>query len=1027
LLLVALVAVVAGAANAPDLSAQRPVQLALPSGGSAQVLRPGRSTENAISGPIVSEPIYPVVRNIDVRELPQIGPTEKDHLLPELEMPGKGERKGAGNLPAFVDPVAQTAHGSEAMPAPLANFAGLDQANWGAGWPPDTNGDVGPVYYIQTVNTSIGIYTKTTGARAAAFTFDTFFTGTGTPCDNDNQGDPIVLYDPQADRWIITDFAWSNLQSGPYYECLAISQTGNPVTGGWYQYAFVANANYLDDYPKLGVWPDAYYMSVNLFDCLNSGCSSATWQGVQVYAFNRAAMLAGQPLTAVSFNLSAASNYGALLPSNLRGTPPPAGSPNYFISADQDWSGSNDVLHIWKFHVDWNTPNNSTFTGPTDLTTAAFTWPGGSVPAQSGSSLDTLGDRVMMQLQYRNFSGVESLWVNHTVSSGGVTGIRWYEVRSPNSSPVIYQQSTYQPDSTYRWMGSLAVDAQGNMALGYSASSSSMYPAIRYVGRLATDPLNQLPQSETTLIAGTGSQTSYSRWGDYSAMSVDPVDDCTFWYTTEYYATTSTNWQTRIGSFKFPSCVNAVGTLSGAVTNKANAQPIVGAQVQASNAAQSYLTSTVSGGLYSLNVPSGTYTVTAYAPGFMQFITTSIQVPVSQTTVLNIALEVTPTYVITGYVRDLYTQQPLGAQITLSGTGQTANTNPATGYYSLTAQTPSGSYTLNASAAGHAPQSRTILLNANQQQNFDLAPICLLVVDGDGGQNYDTYYTTALNQLGKSYQRVTAPPDLATLQQYDGVIWLTGNSGTVSPVDQAALASYLGGGGRLFMSGQDLGFNLQSSAFYTDYLHSQFLTDNTNIFTLTGQSFLSGLNIIIKGAGGANNQLSPDGISAQPSGTAVYQYNGSPLLGGVAYSGTYRTVNFSFGFEGINSASQRTAVMSATLNYLGVCQTPQAPQAGFSVSTVAQTAVFTNTSIGSPFMTYVWDFGDGITSTLRAPQVTRVFGVNGSYALRVEHEYATGGSYTATLTATNAYGSDAFSQVLNIAQAYKIFLPLVLR
>jgi hypothetical protein len=1013
LIVAAVVAVMAAATDAPGLDAPRPRRMALPGGGFGEVTWPSRSLDNAISGPIVSEPIYPSVRNIDLRDLPQIGPTEKDHLLPELEMPGKGERDSAGNLPAFVDPAAQTAHGREAMPAPLANFAGLDQANWGAGWPPDTNGDVGPVYYIQTVNTSIGIYTKTTGARAAAFTFDAFFDGTGTPCDNDNQGDPIVLYDPEADRWLITDFAWSNLMSGPYYECFAISQTGDPVTGGWYQYGFIANNNYLDDYPKLGVWPDAYYMSVNLFDCLNSGCSSATWQGVQVYAFKRAAMLAGQPLTAVSFNLSAASNYGALLPSNLRGTPPPAGSPNYFISADQDWSGSNDVLHIWKFHVDWNTPANSTFTGPTDLVTAAFAWPGGSVPAQSGTSLDTLGDRVMMQLQYRNFSGVEALWVNHTVSSGGVTGIRWYEVRSPNSSPVIYQQSTYQPDSTYRWMGSLAVDAQGNMALGYSASSSSMYPAIRYAGRLATDPLNQLPQSETTLIAGTGSQTSFSRWGDYSAMSVDPVDDCTFWYTTEYYASTGTNWQTRIGSFKFPSCVNATGTLSGTVTNKANAAPIVGAQVQAINAAQSYLTSTVSGGLYSLQVPSGTYTVTAYAPGFMQFITTSIQAPVSQTTVLNIALEVTPTYVITGYVRDLHTQQPLGAQITLSGTGQSANTNPATGYYSLTAQTPSGSYSLNASAPGHAPQSRMILLNANQQQNFDLAPICLLVVDGDGGQNHDTYYTAALDQLGKSYQRVTTPPNLATLQQYDGVIWLTGNSGMVSSADQAALSDYLNGGGRLFMSGQDLGFNLQGSAFYADYLHAQFQTDNTNIFTLTGQSFLSGLNVVIKGAGGANNQFFPDGISAQPEGAAVYQYQSSPLLGGVAYSGTHRTVNFAFGFEGINSASQRMAVMSATLNYLGVCQTPQAPQAGFTAAVTAQTAVFTNTTTGSPFMTYVWSFGDSITSTSSAPQVM--------------HTYASGGDYTVTLTATNAYGSDVFSQVVNIANSFKVYLPLVLK
>ena len=439
-------------------------------------------------GPIISEPVYPAVRNIDVRELPQIGSTVKDRLLPENEMPGREEQ----NAPAIPDRLKirwrrNHSDGGNACPAAKLGRAGL--CVLGCGHPPDTNGDVGPVYYIQTVNTSIGIYTKTTGMRAAAFDFDTFFNGTGTPCDANNQGDPIVLYDPGADRWIITDFAWANIENGPYYECIAVSQTSNPVTGGWYQYGFMANSAYLNDYPKLGVWPDAYYMSVNLYDCTDSTCNSATWQGVQVYSFNRTALLAGQPLTSVSFNLSAGSNYFALLPSNLRGAQPPADSPNYFISADENWSGTDDVLHLWKFHVDWTTPVSSTFTGPTDLVAAPFVMPTGSVPQLSGESLDTLGDRLMMQLQYRNLGGTESLWVNHTVSSGGVTGIRWYELRTPNTTPVIYQQGTYQPDSTYRWMGSVAVDKQGNMAVGYSASSSSMYPAIRYAGRFAGDPL----------------------------------------------------------------------------------------------------------------------------------------------------------------------------------------------------------------------------------------------------------------------------------------------------------------------------------------------------------------------------------------------------------------------------------------------------------------------------------------------------------------------------------------------------------
>ncbi len=648
LVIVVIAVVVIAAAMAVKPTAARARQVRLPGGEAVQVQlgQPGQSTGEAITGPFTSKPIYPSVRNIDVRKLPQIGPVIKDRVRPEPEKPGSAAREQTGGSGPVVDPVAQTSFGTAAMPAPLQSFAGLDKQNWGDGWPPDTNGDVGPVYYIQTVNTSIGIYTKTTGMRAAAFTFDAFFAGTGTPCDTANQGDPVVVYDAQADRWIITDFAWSDALNGPYYECIAVSQTSDPVSGGWYQYGFIANNNYLADYPKWGVWPDAYYMSANLFDCTDSTCNNSTWQGVQVYAFNRTTLLAGQPLTVVFFNLSAASNYGNLLPGNLRGAHPPAGSPDYFVSADENWVGSKDVVHIWKFHVDWNTTANSTFTGPTDLVAASFVMPTGSVPELNGEMVDSLGDRLMMQLQYRNISGTEALWVNHTVDSGGVMGIRWYELRDLSTTPTIYQQGTYQPDSTYRWMGSLAVDGQGNMAVGYSVSSSSMYPAIRYAGRLASDPLGQLSQGETTLIAGTGAQSGgFNRWGDYSAMTVDPVDDCTFWYTNEYYAATGNNWQTRISSFKFPSCVGAVGTLSGTVTDQATALPIMGAQVQAATPTESFAASTASDGLYSLQVPSNTYTLTVSAPGYTRFITTGLQVPISQTTVLNIALETARRYV----------------------------------------------------------------------------------------------------------------------------------------------------------------------------------------------------------------------------------------------------------------------------------------------------------------------------------------------------------------------------------------------
>ncbi len=281
----------------------------------------------------------------------------------------------------------------------------------------------------------------------------------------------------------------------------------------------------MNDYPKLGVWPDGIYMSANMFT------RAKTYAGVKVWALNRADMISGAAMRNVAFTLG--TTYFTLYPSTVSSTfTVPDGTPNYFMSLY-----APSTMRMWKFHVDWGTLTNSTFTGPTAITVASFTKPTtkGFVP-QLGTTvkLDTLGDRLMVQMQFTNVGGVPALWFSHSVLSSSVTGIRWYEIRNMATTPTVYQQGTYQPDSLFRWMPSLAVDVDGNMAVGYSVSSTGMYPAIRYAGRLATDALGTLGQGEATLIAGTGSQTSYTRWGDYSAMVLDP-NGCTFWYTTEYY------------------------------------------------------------------------------------------------------------------------------------------------------------------------------------------------------------------------------------------------------------------------------------------------------------------------------------------------------------------------------------------------------------------------------------------------------------------------------------------------------------
>jgi hypothetical protein len=544
--LVAAVALVGG-------SAAPPAQAADPSGQSARPETLSASGFGNFRG--------------DVRHIPR-GNLIRSEARPEPKSP-------SDVLPgsSAPDTALQTAPATATATTGASSFVGLDFASWGAGWPPDPNGDVGPNHYVQTVNTSIGIFGKD-GTRLAAFTFDSLFSqaGTGTPCDNSNQGDPVALYDPFGDRYIVTDFAWADAQysTGPFYQCMAVSKTSDPVSGGWYFYAWkVESGSSLPDYPKLGVWPDGIYMSANVF--ATSG--SQSFQNVQVWAFNREQMEAGSPAAqAVTFTLPrtiGGVSVFSLLPSNARSVTgaPPAGSPNYFSSIYGSYA-----IRTWKFHVDWATPANSTFTGPTNTAISTFNIGPSSVPEKDGNNLDTLTYRLMMQNQYTNLNGRESLWLTHTVGNGAtsnVAQVRWYEL--PVTGGVVSsvrQQSTWSPDLLNRFMPSLAVDKKGNMAVGYSVSDGSMYPAIRYAGRLAGDPLNQLTQAEQSLVQGLGFQcctfsdgTVNTRWGDYSAMTIDP-DGCTFWYTGEYYDAHPTtkaedNWQTRIGSFQLPGCSTA--------------------------------------------------------------------------------------------------------------------------------------------------------------------------------------------------------------------------------------------------------------------------------------------------------------------------------------------------------------------------------------------------------------------------------------------------------------------------------------
>jgi hypothetical protein len=455
----------------------------------------------------------------------------------------------ASNAPEYAAPDVAL---QQAFLPPVAanlglNIEGLGQGQYGFLLnfsPPDTNGAVGAAQYVQWVNAQFAVFDKVTGALVTGPTDgNTLWAGFGGGCEENNDGDPIVQYDKMANRWILTQFSISTV---PYTECVAVSTTSD-ATGTYNRYAFVLGSADFPDYPKLGVWPDAYYMSFNSF------ANGITFVGANACALDRNAMLAGNGATIICFQQP--SSVASLLPSDMDGTiPPAAGEPAFFMNF-----GKN-VIQLWTFHVDFTTPANSTFTGPTVLPVATFT-PRcfRSCVVQPGTTqrLDALGDRPMYRLAYRQFpNGVESLVFNHSVS----TGIRWYEVRSPNSTPVVFQQGTFGPNSNTRWMGSIAMDESSDIALGYSVSSSSVYPSIYFTGRVAADATGSM-EGEQLIVNGSGSQTGgVNRWGDYSAMTVDPVDDCTFWYTQEYIQSTgSFNWNTRISNFIFPNCGNGSG------------------------------------------------------------------------------------------------------------------------------------------------------------------------------------------------------------------------------------------------------------------------------------------------------------------------------------------------------------------------------------------------------------------------------------------------------------------------------------
>jgi hypothetical protein len=534
-----------------------------------------QQSKTAAKGPLVIKEFKhdtgPLLREI-APLLPEFG-TPSEHEIKNNDNP----RNPWKNKAYQPDPVLQTAENSPRLETPSFGLE-FDGIGLGSNFfcncmPPDNDGAPGTTQYVQYVNTTYQVFDKSGNTVLGPLSGNSFWSGFGGSCQADNSGDPIIRFDAAAQRWVVSQFAINN--TGNDFECIAVSTTDD-ATGAYNRYAF----SFADfpDYPKMGVWPDAYYFTFNNFNL-----AGTAFVGANVCAADRTKMLAGSAATMQCFQQN--SNQFGMLPSDLDGaTPPAAGTPNFVMELDPSGSAN---LDLFKFHVDFTTPANSTFTGPTTIAVAAFTplcntqFRGRCVPQPTVGSdkLESLGNRLMYRLAYRNFGDHTTLLTSHSIVAGSSGGTRWYEIRNPETSPSVFQSGTFAPDSEWRWMPAIAMDSSQDIAVGFSRSGSAtgQYPSLVYAGRVPSDPAGTL-ESEVVLKAGAGSQSSGAvcsggcdRWGDYSSMTVDPTDDCTFWFSEEYLKATGVNngfnWSTAIGTFSFPGCTGSPNFTLTAVPN----------------------------------------------------------------------------------------------------------------------------------------------------------------------------------------------------------------------------------------------------------------------------------------------------------------------------------------------------------------------------------------------------------------------------------------------------------------------------
>ena len=898
----------------------------------------------------VSAPVVPHVSR-PLRDLPLAADT-KPTGGQEINAP-RGETVIAGANTQIQDPLAANSVNDGFTPDPLFTFEGIGDLNLYT--PPDTVGDVGPDHYVQLVNVKMAVWDKTGNLLYGPVDINTLWDGFGGACENDNDGDPIVLYDDMADRWMISQFALSNLS-----ECVAISTTSDPL-GSYYLYGFTMPD--FPDYPKFGIWTDGYYVGTN------------TGFPNQYYAhvFDRNSMLVGAPATRQSFGGYA--NF--LMPADADGTfDPPAGMPEYFYTNYSAGYPNHppgvDRLAIYEFHVDWANPGNSTFTLATEIPIAAYNYtvcgffgPDCIPEPAPGVGLDSLSWWPMVRLQYRNLGPYEAMVGNITVDPDGTdkAAIRWFELRKEGGNPwALYQEGTYWPDNSYRWMGSIAMDGSGDIALGYSVSDATVTkPSIRYAVHEYGDPLGTM-QAEASIMEGTGVNTGpYGRWGDYSAMSVDPVDQCTFWYTNEYHDVTENSfmWNTRIGVFRVPSCSGGLYpdfTIAATPESQDICVPdntafnIDIGQIQGYTDPVTLSASGVPAGYsesFTTNpvIPPGTSTMdlmgsgAAVAGNYDIEITGTAPTSTHSTMVTLNLYDATPGATTLTYPPDNAQGVPLVPTFTWTPSAQGATYRlrvyesgvPTPIYDIVTEDTshtlgivldPVTTYTwtvVPSNVCGDGAEAGPYTF-----ETADIPPI-LLVDDDDNSPDVRSYYTEALDSLGLVYDiwdtnNSDNEPGSSDLAPYSTVIWFTGDEfgGAAGPgaAGETALGGWLDGGNCLFISSQDYHYDRGQTAFMTNYLGLGSATDDAgNYASVTGQGTVFGglgpyalaypftdySDIFVAGAGAELGFIGDNS-------------NGAALD---KDSGVYRTTFWAFPFEAISLLEGRLEVMQIVVNWCG--------------------------------------------------------------------------------------------------------------